>query len=398
MKKSLNFRYTIQQIVYWAAAAGVVSFASAFLLAKGFRASQVGIFLACGNLLSCTLQPVLADRADRSGPQLIRGYILGLTAVCLGSFLTIQLLPIPKWLFGALYIIAVFSFDSMVPMYNALCVAYNRSSYRVNYGLGRGIGSFAFSLASLGIGKVMASFGADWMAWIVIVLLSANLVLCLAYPRLSHSASAVGRAADCCSIPVFFSRYRWYCVSLLGVMLLAMYHSMTENYLIKVMERLGGDSSSVGIALFIATAIEMPVVVYLEKIRKYLRDNLLFKLAGLSFILRSVFMILATNVTTVYFIHILQATSYSFLAPVSVFYANNKVCQADMVKGQAFITAAYTLGSAIGNFTGGQLLDLSGVMALLIAGIGMATAGTVIMFLTVEKYDKAIIEEKALAL
>lgn len=395
MKKSLTFRYTMQQIVYWAAAAGLISFASAFLLEKGFSASQVGIFLASGNLLSCTAQPLLADRADRAGPQLIRGYIVGLTAVCLGSFLIIQLLPIPKWLFGALYVTAVFSFESMIPMFNAMCVAYNKGSYSVNYGLGRGIGSFAFSLASLGIGKVLASFGADWMAWIVIVLLSANLLLCLAYPKISNLFSGGKKTLECCSIPVFFSRYRWYCVSLLGVMMLAMYHTMTENYLIKIMERLGGDSSSVGIALFIATAIEMPVVVYIEKIRKFLRDNLLFKLAGLSFVLKAVLMIVAPNVTSVYFIHLLQATSYCFLAPVQIFYASNKVCQADMVKGQAFITAAYTLGGAIGNFTGGQLLDISGVTALLIAGIVMAVMGTVILYLTVDKFDKAILSEKA---
>ena len=36
MKKNLTLRYTVQQCAYWAAAAGVVSFATAFLLEKGF--------------------------------------------------------------------------------------------------------------------------------------------------------------------------------------------------------------------------------------------------------------------------------------------------------------------------------------------------------------------------
>lgn len=53
----------------------------------------------------------------------------------------------------------------------------------------------------------------------------------------------------------FFPRYKWYCISLLGVMLLAMFHAMTENYLIEIAGKLGGDSGSVGIALFVATAI-----------------------------------------------------------------------------------------------------------------------------------------------
>ena len=79
MKKSLTFKYTLQQMAYWAATAGVVSFATAFLLDKGFAASQIGILLASGNLLSCAFQPVLAQRADRIGGNIIKWLIVILT-------------------------------------------------------------------------------------------------------------------------------------------------------------------------------------------------------------------------------------------------------------------------------------------------------------------------------
>ena len=70
-----------------------------------------------------------------------------------------------------------------------------------------------------------------------------------------------------------------------------------------------------------------------------------------------------------------------------MYYANNKVKAADMVKGQAFITASYTLGCAIGNFTGGQILQIADVRALLMAGVAMAAAGTFVIFATVNKKD-----------
>jgi PPP family 3-phenylpropionic acid transporter len=70
-----------------------------------------------------------------------------------------------------------------------------------------------------------------------------------------------------------------------------------------------------------------------------------------------------------------------------MYYANGKIRPADMVKGQAFITASYTLGCAAGNFTGGQLLSAFGIQTLLVAGIVMAAAGTLVFFLTVEKQD-----------
>ena len=162
--------------------------------------------------------------------------------------------------------------------------------------------------------------------------------------------------------------------------------SYPEN-VIEIVTPLGGDSGTVGVALFIATAVEALVLVYLDKIRGRISDNWLLKIAGLSFVLKSVLFLLAGNVMTIYFVQLLQATSYTFLSPIQMYYANNKVGVADMVKGQAFSTASYTLGCAAGNFAGGQLLSAFDLRTMLLAGIAMAVMGTAIFFLTVEKKD-----------
>ena len=59
-----------------------------------------------------------------------------------------------------------------------------------------------------------------------------------------------------------------------------------------------------------------------------------------------------------------------------------------MVKGQAFITASYTLGCAAGNLAGGQLLERYGVSAILLAGVVIAAMGTLVLLLTVERKDR----------
>jgi len=129
------------------------------------------------------------------------------------------------------------------------------------------------------------------------------------------------------------------------------------------------------------------VIVNFDWLRTKISDSWLLKLAGLSFLLKSLLFLMARNVMAIYGIQLLQATSYSFLSPLQLYYADAKVSPADMVKGQAFITASYTLGCAIGNFTGGQLLDAFNVRVLLYAGVAMAAAGTMVFFLTVDKKD-----------
>ena len=387
MKRSLTFRYTLHQMAYWATAAGVVSFAAAFLLGRGFAASTVGILLASGNLLSCACQPLLADWADRAGGNSIKRLTIGLTLLSIASFGAIMLLPLSQTMFGLLYLLGVFAFDAMNPLMNAINVAYTAEGYRINYGVSRGLGSLAYSLAALGIGKVMAAFGNHWMVWISLGLLAVNAAMAVTYPSLAGRTAGEKGQSECCSVPAFFRRYKWYCVSLLGVMLLGMFHAMTENYLIEIVTPLGGDSGTVGMALFIATAIEAVVLVFFDQVRGKITDNWLLKLAGLSFLLKAVLFLFAPNVESIYMIQLLQATSYTFLSPTQMYYANNKIRPADMVKGQAFITASYTLGCAAGNFTGGQLLSAFGVTALLIAGVVIAAAGTAVFFLTVEKKD-----------
>ena len=387
MKKSLTFQYTFHQMAYWATAAGIVSFATVFLLQQGFAASTVGILLASGNLLSCIFQPVLAHLADRTGGNVLKWMTAGLTLVSAACFAAIQLLPLPETVFGLLYLLGVFSFDAMNPLMNALNVSYMMGGYTINYGLSRGLGSLAYAFAALGIGKVMVNFGADWMIWISLGLLAINAAMSLSYPSLIITVSGEKKVSDCCSIPVFFRRYKWYCVSLLGVMLLGMFHAMTENYLIEIVTPLGGDSGTVGVALFVATAVEALVLVYFDSVRERIPDNWLLKLAGISFVIKAVLFLLASGVTTIYIIQLLQATSYTFLSPTQMYYANNKIRPGDMVKGQAFITASYTLGCAAGNFTGGQVLSAFGIRALLLAGVAMAVAGTAVFFLTVDKKD-----------
>lgn len=380
-------RYMLHQMAYWAAGAGVLSFASAYLLGKGFPASRVGVLLAAGNLLSCAVQPWLADRADRARGNILTRMTAGLVLVCMACFAALVVFPLPMGAAGLLYLLGLFTFDVQLPLMNAISVSCSASGHSVNYGLCRGVGALAFSAAALVIGRVMARFGGDWMIWIVLVLLAAEGAVTLSYPKLEKSGAGTAQTAQSCSVGVFFRRYRWYCLSLLGVLLLAMFHAMTENYLIEVVRPLGGDSGSVGTALFIATLVEMPVMVCFDRIRRHISNGWLLKIAGLSFLLKSVLLLLASSVTSIYLIELLQATTYALLSPTQLYYASDKVSPADMVKGQAFITASYTLGCAMGNFAGGQFLEFFGVPTLLAAGIVMAAAGTAVLFVTVEKRD-----------
>ncbi|MBE6971554.1 MAG: MFS transporter [Ruminococcaceae bacterium] len=385
----LTIQYCLHQLAYWAAAAGVMSFATTFLLAKGFPASQVGTVMAAGSLLSCFTQPFLAAKADRSGKRTLFGMVMGLTALSALCFAALLLRGLPPLLFALLYLAGVWSFDAMMPLLNSVCVHFQAMGCAINYGVARAVGSASFAAAALGIGYLIDKAGVNSMILLCLLLLLLCLLVTAGYPRGGDASShTVVSKNESCGVAEFFRRYRWYCLSLLGILLLAMFHAMTENYLIAIFQRLGGGSDNVGVALFVATAAEAGVLIFFTQIRQKLGNSLLLKLGGVSFLIKAVLFLFADSIAFVYLCQVLQMTSYAFISPVQLYYADDKVSRTDMVKGQAFITASYTLGCALGNFAGGVLVEHLGVTAMLFAGVGMAAAGTLVLVLTVDKTDR----------
>ena len=391
MKSNLTFRYSLHQFAYWAASAGIISFATTFLLEKGFPSSRVGLLMACASLLSGVTQPTLAAVADRAKRCILSPLIIALTSICALCFALLLLDGLPAGVFALLYLCGVWSFDAMIPLLNSLHVHYTGQGYRINYGLSRAVGSLSYSLSALALGYVIQSLGPNWMVRAILLLLPICILITLSYPKGRNKAidepARPSRSEEVSSLGEFFCRYRWYCISLLGVLLLAMFHAMTENYLIAIMGRLGGDSRHVGVALFVATVTESGVLVFFDQIRRRISDHWLLRYAAFSFLLKSVLLLIAPSIPFIYAVQLLQMTSYTFLSPVQVYYASEKVASADMVKGQAFITASYTLGCAMGNLTGGVLMESFGVVAILVAGVVIAALGTVVLLLTVDRQD-----------
>lgn len=386
--KDLTKQYALTQFTHWAAATGAASFATTYLLNKGISSGTVGALLASAGLLSCLIQPGLASLADRAKGSVLTLMLSVLCALC-GLCYGLQLIPgLPLFLVCLCYLLGLCASDTMSPLLNALCVACQEDGYELNYGASRSAGSVASATATLVIGHIIAKWGTFWMLSFLVFIRFLCVLSLSRYPKLRHRHMANTVATDSCSVFTFISRYRWFCLSLVGIGFMGMYLAMTENFLITIVGRLGGNSSHVGTALFISSLSGAPAVFFFSRIHKRASNSLLLKIAAISFLLRSVLFSIAPSIHAIYLIQMLQATSYGLLAPTQVFYARSKVRPGDMVKGQAFVTATYALGCSIGNFTGGQLLSF-GVDALLIAGIVMAAVGALLIFATVNRSDYA---------
>ena len=283
--RKITLRYCFYQVAYYAACVGTSSFATTYLLEKGFRASQIGMILALTNIFSCIFQPLLGDIVDRLKRFILPQMIATLLAGSFGCFAMIQFFQPPLVLFGILYGLGLLLISITVFLNNSLCAFYTENGCPINYGMGIGIGSFAFSLFSLGMGYVLAWLGMDWMIWFALSCIAIQTIIVLGYPKFSNKKINKSEKKDDVlnqrvSLWVFFGKYKYFMITLFGIMFLAMCHCMMENYLITIFESMGGGSEHVGIALFVASFTATPILLFFEKVQKKINVLILMRLAG----------------------------------------------------------------------------------------------------------------------
>lgn len=289
----LTLRYSITHFTHWATGTAAVSFATLYLMNRGVSAGMAGTLLALSGLLSCISQPFLAAAADRAKKMIIVNMLIGMTLVCCLCFV-LQLIPgLPVMAAGIFYMIGIWNSDAMVPILNALSVAYQDAGYEINYGMGRGVGAVASAVSALGVGFIIAKLGTVWMILFLLFFRAAGIFALIGYPRIQKNSSFKNRKAtekteNSCTLLQFVGRYKWYCASLAAVLFLGMFHAMTENYMIVIMEKLGGDSSNVGVAIFIASMVAFPVICSFSVLYKRMKVTVILKIAAISFLAKSI--------------------------------------------------------------------------------------------------------------
>ena len=94
---------------------------------------------------------------------------------------------------------------------------------------------------------------------------------------------------------------------------------------------------------------------------------------------------LAPGIPMYYGVQVFQMLGWGLLTAASVYYVNAIMEPEDAIKGQAYFTMTYTLGSVIGSFLGGALIDFARVSSMLLFATVSALFGAVIVFIFAER-------------
>lgn len=378
--KKLTINYALIQMCYWMNFAAITGFTSVYLLHVGFTNTQIGVLIALAGAVCSVLQPVLASYADRpASPSLKKILIISSTGMILIAVLLL-LLQKSLILTGFFYTVAVTLLQLIMPLINSLGMESLNQGKQLNYGIARGMGSASYGIAAYILGVIVAAVGEVTVPVAMLLGFGALLLTLSAFPfqKMKKAKQEKTKKNDD-GLIYFFRKYRRFCVTLCGCVFIYIGHVLINNFAFQIVESKGGGSSEMGLAIAVAAIVELPTMFLFGWMLKKVRVDIWFRISGIFFVLKSLGTLLAPNMMTYYVIQIFQMFGWALITVSSVYYVNSIMEEQDAIKGQAYMTMTYTLGSVLASLAGGVLIDAAGVNSMLGVSVAAGVIGMLII-------------------
>ena len=377
------------------------SFASVFMLAKGYDNMHIGITLAAANLLALGLQPFVADHMDRAkGIKIIDASVwmtLLMMLICVGYFVFTG----RSFMLAAAIAVVLAVHALLQPLLNSLAFRLSESGTTVNYGIGRAGGSLGFSAIVAVLGTLVEKKG-EMSVPVCTEAACALLIALLFLTKYSfkkmkqandleiaeHGGNPAETDADDderIDLRAFIRRNKHFFIMNLGISGLLFSNAILSNYMPQIAGGVGGTTEQTGRILSLMALLEMPTMFFIGTIKKHFRSTTLIKIASVGFTGKIVVCWLAGSVGVLFAAQAFQLVAFALLMPAMVYYINEIMSPGEAVKGQSLFTMMFTFATIIASFAGGWILDASGAKMLTFVAALITAAGAAVVFMSINK-------------
>jgi len=399
----LNAEYASTLGAYWMIYGITGSFASVFMLAKGYDNMHIGITLAAANLLALGLQPFVADHMDKAK---------GIKIIDASAWMTLLMMLTGAGYFVftggsfmlAAVIVAILAIHALLqPLLNSLAFRLSESGTNVNFGIGRAGGSLGFSVIVGVLGTLVEKKGVMSVpvcAEVACTLLIALLLLTkYSFTKMKRANDieiaehAGGKPAEAeeederIDLRAFIRRNKYFFIMNLGISGLLFSNAILSNYMPQIAGGVGGTTEQTGRILSLMALLEMPTMIFIGTIKKHFRSTTLIKIASVGFTGKIVVCWLAGSVGVLFAAQAFQLVAFALLMPAMVYYVNEIMSPGEAVKGQSLFTMMFTFATIIASFAGGWILDASGPKVLTFAAALVTAAGAAVVFMSINKVE-----------
>jgi PPP family 3-phenylpropionic acid transporter len=371
MKKATPFLF---YFLFYAANAAYMPYLVLYYQSLGFTGTQIGLLASLSPLLFMLGAPLWTGLADAT-----RRHRLVMSIAILIAITCALLMP---WMRGFLpvgVIVFLFSlFGSPVNSFADSATMNMLEGKKELYGRLRLGGTFGWMIASLVFGILIEDHGLRLAFYLFAIVMFLALLVSQSFTfkgaemRGSFLSGARSLLAN-----------RRFVLFLLMALVSGIGLSSVNNYLFPYMEELHATKSMMGLAQFISTISEVPLLIFSNRLLKRLKPYKLLVLGMLFTALRLLLYAAISTPQVVLVSQLMNGLTYALVWVAGVSYADQSVPPGMSATGQGLFSAViFGVGAAIGGFAGGVLLEaLGGRNMFLIVGVFFAISLGVLLLL-----------------
>lgn len=412
MKKLLNIEYSAIHASYWMFYGVISSFASVFLLARGYSNWEIGVILAVANILAVVLQPLTADLADRSKKRSLIGITQLLTILMMVLTVGLFALKGRSLALAAIFVLLIAWHTVLHPLFNSLNFKLEESGVHINFGIARSMGSLAYAALMAVLGSLVEACGVQ------VLPLSGELILAMLFVSLCFTgyhfrkalqlseAEKNSKAAELntgeshlqterlpseqepeedINLIRFIQRNKLFFLINIGVIGLYFSNSILNNYMMQIVADVGGSSEDMGRILSLMAALEIPTLVLFDRLHRRLSYPLMLKIASVGYTAKIAMCFAAQSVAMIFAAQFLQLVAFALFLPAMIHFINDIMSRGEAVKGQALFTTMVTITTVFSSLAGGWILDTGGAKMLTLAATLATAAGAAVIIAAVDR-------------
>lgn len=409
MKKLLNLEYAGIHGAYWMFYGVISSFASVFLLAKGFSNWHIGLVLAVANVLAVVMQPLVADIADRSGRLSVIGISKILTVMMMAATTCLFIMDGSMAALSVIFVLLIAWHTILRPLFNSLTFILEETGVDINFGVARSMGSLTYAALVAVLGTVVEKYGVMTLPvtgeLILVMLLLSLIVTGRSYKKgmrirdngvkescgeaLTDTDDGDGESeTEAVNLMMFIRRNKLFFIVNLGVIGLYFSNSVLNNYMMQIVDGVGGTSEDMGRILSVMAFCEIPALVCFDWLRKRFSCQGMIKVAAVGFTVKIAMCWLADSVIMILIAQFAQMVSFGLFVPAMVRFIDEIMSKGEAVKGQALFTTMVTATTVISSLLGGAILDMGGAKTLTFTSTLVTAAGAAVVIAAVGRIEK----------
>lgn len=391
MSKRINIGYILTYFFYHSLTAVIYGFGLYSLIQRGSTSSEGGILLAIASVVGLLLQPILSNISDNSK----KFGQFEMAIVCTLGTILFSILNYfsntNNLLLQIVYVLNIAFYGASEPFINAFYSLFEESNIKINFAVVRAFGSLSYSIFCFVLGKLTVIYNYPSVT-ISLVILSTLLLLVITYLNNEYKKIKVEKEIkkeDSISYKDFINNNKGYILIIVFLSIIYFAYMCLDNYMLLVVEYVGGNSGDSGSILSFKAIFEMIGMMFIFPfVSKKISLNKILYISAISFLIKILLETIAPNLFILYLSQVFQGLSFSFLYPGMVMYVNKHISSKEITRGQACITMSCSIGNIFSSLAAGILADSVGVKVFEYVALASIVIGALGFIYAINKNER----------